>query len=231
MRRIGVLTSGGDAPGMNAAVRAVLRVGLERGLEVCGIAEGYEGLIGGGAMIAPMAWRDGGGILQAGGTVLGTARSQAFRTTEGRRQAVRNILRLGLDALVVIGGDGSLSGAQTLYDEWPMHVATLADSGVAEAREWGERRFQVVGLPGSIDNDLYGTDMAIGADTALNTVVRNIDQLGSTANAHQRTFVVEVMGRNCGYLALMSALATGGDWVLHPEEELSPRWHNDMVAA
>jgi len=231
MRRIGVLTSGGDAPGMNAAVRAVVRVGLHRGIEVFGIAEGYEGLIQGGEMIRSLAWRDGGGILQAGGTVLGTARSQDFRSPQGRREAVRTILRLGLGGLVVIGGDGSLSGAQLLYDEWPSHVAALAEAGVAEARDHGAGRLRVVGLPGSIDNDLYGTDMAIGSDTALNTVVRNIDQIVSTANAHQRTFVIEVMGRNCGYLALMSAIATGGDWVLLPEEELAPRWHNDMIAA
>jgi 6-phosphofructokinase 1 len=231
MRRIGVLTSGGDAPGMNAAVRAIVRCGLQRGLEVFGIAEGYEGLIQGGEMIRPLGWRDVGGILQAGGTILGTARSRAFRTPEGRREAARTILRRGLDGLVVIGGDGSLSGAQAFHDEWPAHVAALAEAGVAEARDRATGQLRVVGLPGSIDNDLYGTDMAIGSDTALNTVVRNIDQLVSTANAHQRTFVVEVMGRHCGYLALMGAIATGGDWVLLPEEELAPRWHNDMVAA
>lgn len=231
MRRIGVLTSGGDAPGMNAAVRAVLRVGLHRGMEVFGVREGYEGLIQGGAMIRSLAWRDGGGILHAGGTFLGTARSQGFRTAEGRRRAVGHLLDYGIEGLVVIGGDGSLSGAQILSDEWAGHVAALAEGGHSEARAWGTRPFHVVGLPGSIDNDLYGTDMAIGADSALNTAVRNIDQLVSTANAHQRTFVIEVMGRNCGYLALMSAIATGGDWVLLPEEEMAPRWHNEMAAA
>lgn len=231
MQRIGVLTSGGDAPGMNAAARAVVRVALDLGIEVCGIYEGYEGLIAGGDMVRPLGWTDVGGILQAGGTVLGTARSQAMRTPEGRRQAVRHLLDYGIEGLVVIGGDGSLSGAQVLYDEWPEHVAALAAAGHDAARAWGERRFHVVGLPGSIDNDLYGTDMSIGADTALHTVVRNLDQLVSTASAHQRTFVVEVMGRNCGYLALMSALATGGEWVLIPEEEMAPRWHNQMAEA
>jgi 6-phosphofructokinase 1 len=231
MRRIGILTSGGDAPGMNAAVSAVLRVGLHRGMEVFGIAEGYEGLIQGGAMIRPLAWRDADDIVQTGGTVLGTARSPAFRTPEGRRRAVRTLLGFGIEGLVVIGGDGSLTGAQILCDEWAGHVAALAEAGMAEATAWDERPFHVVGLPGSIDNDLYGTDIAIGADTALNTVVRNLDQLVSTANAHQRTFVIEVMGRNCGHLALMSAIATGGDWVLLPEEELAARWHGEMVAA
>lgn len=229
MRRIGVLTSGGDAPGMNAALRAVVRCGLDRGMEVYGVYEGYEGLIRGGEMLRPLSWGDVGGILQAGGTILGTARSQAFRTAEGRRAAVQHLLECGIEGLVVIGGDGSLSGAQVLHDEWPAHVDALARAGLAEAREWGERRFHVVGLPGSIDNDLHGTDMSIGADSALHTVVRNLDQLVSTANAHQRTFVVEVMGRNCGYLALMSAIATGGDWVLIPEEEMEPRWHHKMA--
>ncbi|MGN6757631.1 MAG: 6-phosphofructokinase [Thermomicrobiales bacterium] len=229
MERIAVLTSGGDAPGMNAAVRAVLRVGLDLGMEVYGVREGYEGLIQGGAMIRALGWLDGGGIMQAGGTILGTARSQRFRTPEGRREAVRHLLACGIEGLVVIGGDGSLSGAQLLYDEWPAHVAALAHDGLPEAAAWGERRFHVVGLPGSIDNDLYGTDMSIGADTALNTVVRNLDQLVSTADAHQRTFVVEVMGRNCGYLALMGALATGSEWVILPEEEMEPRWHTRMI--
>ena len=231
MKRIAMLTSGGDAPGMNAAVRAVLRVGLDRGLEVFGVEEGYEGLLRGGAMIRPLTWIDGSGILQAGGTVLGTARSAAFRTADGRRKAVRHLLELGIDGLVVIGGDGSLSGAQVLYDEWPGHIAALASENIEAAQEWGERRFHVVGLPGSIDNDLYGTDMSIGADSALNTAVRAVDQLVSTANAHQRTFVVEVMGRNCGYLALMTAIATAGDWVLIPEQQLESRWHQQMIDA
>src|SRR5215210_8678945 len=231
MQRIGVLTSGGDAPGMNAAIRAVVRVALDRGIAVEGVCEGYEGLLRGGDMIRPLGWTDVGGILQAGGTILGTARSPGFRTPEGRRHAVRHLLERGIEGLVVIGGDGSLSGAQVLYAEWPAHVAALAEGGMEEARTWGARRFHVVGLPGSIDNDLHGTDMAIGADTALHTIIRNLDQLVSTASAHQRTFVVEVMGRNCGYLALMGAIATGSQWVLLPEEELAPRWHVQMVEA
>lgn len=229
MRRIGVLTSGGDSPGMNAAIRAVTRVALDLGVEVIGVREGYEGLLQGGPMLAPLSWLDVSGILQQGGTVLGTARSQEFRTPAGRAEAVRHLVEQGIEGLVVIGGDGSLSGAQVLYDEFPTHLRTLAEAGNEPAVAWGNRRFHVVGLPGSIDNDLYGTDMSIGADTALHTVVRNLDQLVSTASAHQRTFVIEVMGRNCGYLALMSAIATGGDWVMIPEEELEPRWHQRMA--
>lgn len=229
MKRIGVLTSGGDSPGMNAAIRAVVRVGLDLGADVVGVREGYEGLLQGGAMIAPLSWLGVSGILQQGGTILGTARSQAFRTPEGRAKAVRNLVDHGIEGLVVIGGDGSLSGAHVLYDEFPTHLATLAAAGHEPALAWGSRRFHIVGLPGSIDNDLYGTDMSIGADTALQTVVRSLDQLVSTASAHQRTFVIEVMGRNCGYLALMSAIATGGDWVMIPEEELEPRWHQRMA--
>lgn len=229
MRRIGVLTSGGDSPGMNAAIRAVVRVALDMGAEVFGIREGYEGLLQGDGMIAPLSWYDVSGILQQGGTILGTARSQDFRTADGRERAVRHILELGIDGLVVIGGDGSLSGAQILYDEFPAHVSALTAREHRAALAWGTRPFHVVGLPGSIDNDLFGTDMSIGADTALHTVVRSLDQLVSTASAHQRTFVIEVMGRNCGYLALMSAIATGGDWVMIPEEELEPRWHQRMA--
>lgn len=222
MEQIAILTSGGDAPGMNAAVRAALRVGLERGLEVFGVDEGYEGLIQGGAMLRPLTWADGGGILQAGGAILGTARSTAFRTPEGRRKAARNLIERGIDGLLVIGGDGSLSGAQILYEEWAGHVASLAAEGLEPAQAWGDRRFHVVGLPGSIDNDLYGTDMSIGADTALNTAVRAVDQLVSTANAHQRTFVIEIMGADCGYLALMTAIATTSNWCSSPSRNCNP---------
>ena len=208
--RIGIITSGGDAPGMNAAIRAITRCALDAGLEVVGIHEGWQGVVDGGETFEPYNWRSVGGILQVGGTVLGTARSEAFRTLAGRRQAARNLVTHGIDGLVVIGGDGSLTGALLLHQEWADHLRALAADGQIPAEKAENiQPFRIVGLPGSIDNDQFGTDMSIGADTALNTIVEAVDKLKSTADSHQRTFVVEVMGRRCGYLALMGAVATG----------------------
>jgi 6-phosphofructokinase 1 len=232
IERIGVLTSGGDSQGMNAAIRAVVRGGITRGLEVFGIYDGWEGAVQGGAKIQPLVWSDAGGILQRGGTILGTARSAAFRTREGRKQAAFNLYQHRIGGLVVIGGDGSLTGAMVLTHEWPELLQELVAEGRIDLPDdRGVAAMRVVGLPGSIDNDIYGTDISIGADTALQTIVRAVDQLGSTAASHQRTFIVEVMGRNSGYLALSSALASGGHWVLIPEEEMDPRWHQKMVNA
>ncbi len=215
---IGVLTSGGDAPGMNAALRAVARTALNCGVAVYAIYEGYQGMVDGGDRIRSMSWDDVGGIMHRGGTVIGTARCAAFRTRAGRLQAARNLLAHGIDRLVIIGGDGSLTGANVFRQEWPSLLAELVTSGVV-AREVAERHpyLSIVGLVGSIDNDFYGTDMTIGADTALRRITTALDQLSSTGASHQRTFVVEVMGRNCGYLALMAAIAGGADWVLIPE--------------
>jgi 6-phosphofructokinase 1 len=230
--RIGIITSGGDAPGMNASIRAVTRCALDRGIEVTGIHEGWQGVVEGGDRFEPFNWRSVGGILQLGGTILGTARSEAFRTVVGRRQAAHNLVQAGIDGMVVIGGDGSLTGALILYQEWPEHMRALAQEGrIPAERAESPGILRIAGLPGSIDNDQYGTDISIGADTALNTIIENIDKLNSTADSHQRTFVVEVMGRQCGYLALMSAVATGSDWVLIPEQEMDPRWHHTMVEA
>ncbi len=228
---IGVMTSGGDSPGMNAAVRAVVRRALDRGVKVLGIYDGYEGLVNGGDHIRPLHWDDVGGILQKGGTFLGTARSEHFRTRDGRRQAVLNLLTAGIEALVVIGGDGSLKGAHVLASEWAEHAVAIGDTHSGPRNENTPQSLQVIGLPGSIDNDLHGTDMSIGTDTALNHIVRAIDNLASTAASHQRTFIVETMGRHCGYLALASCLAGGASWVLVPEEELELRWHQKMVAS
>jgi 6-phosphofructokinase 1 len=216
--RIGVLTSGGDAPGMNAAVRAVVRTTLDRGADVYAIYEGYRGMVEGGERIRKMTWDSVGGILQRGGTVIGSARCAEFRTREGRRQAARNLLEREIDRLVVIGGDGSLTGANIFRQEWPELLAELVQRGEI-LREVADRHpnLVIVGLVGSIDNDMYGTDMTIGADTALHRITEAVDAIQSTAASHQRTFVVEVMGRGCGYLALMSAISTGADWVLIPE--------------
>jgi 6-phosphofructokinase 1 len=230
-KRIGVMTSGGDAPGMNAAVRAVVRAGINQGADIFAIYEGYQGMIDGGDRIRPMKWEDVGGILHRGGTIIGTARCQVFRTREGRRLAVKNLLAHGIDGLVVIGGDGSLTGAELLQREWSEHVAELYDEGEISA-EMAERHSYVslAGLVGSIDNDMYGTDMTIGADTALHRITDAVDALTSTAASHQRAFVVEVMGRRCGYLAVMSAIATGAEWVLIPESPPAVEdWESKMV--
>jgi 6-phosphofructokinase 1 len=227
---IGIITSGGDSPGMNAALRAVTRCALDRGIEVYGIHEGWQGVVDGGDKFQALNWRSVGNILHFGGTMLGTARSDDFRKPEGRRVAARNLVEHGIGGLVVIGGDGSLTGALALYREWPEHVKALAAEGsIPQEKAESIQPFRIVGLPGSIDNDQFGTDMSIGADTALNTIVDAVDKLASTADSHQRTFVVEVMGRRCGYLALMAAMATNADWVLIPEEELDMRWHFRMV--
>ncbi len=232
IRTLAVMTSGGDAPGMNAAIRAIVRRGLDYGLKVYGVYNGYEGLVEGGDGIRLLSWKDGGGILQRGGTFLGTARSERFKTREGRQQAVLHLLQNGVDALIVIGGDGSLMGAHVLATEWLDHVSDLRERHPELGLEGDAvSPLHVIGLPGSIDNDLYGTDMSIGADTALNHIISAMDDLSSTAASHQRTFIVETMGRHCGYLALMASLAGGASWVLVPEEELVLRWHQKMIEA
>lgn len=228
-KRIGVLTSGGDAPGMNAAIRAVIRTALNEGAEAYAIYEGYQGLIQGGSYIRKMDWDDVGGILTKGGTLIGTARSLEFRSREGRLRAARNLLEHGIDNLVVIGGDGSLTGANTFRQEWPSLLSELVEHGsITQEIADAHSRLTIVGLVGSIDNDMYGTDMTIGADTALHRITEAIDAISSTAASHQRSFVVEVMGRNCGYLALMSALATSADWVFIPEHPPDENWEQVM---
>jgi 6-phosphofructokinase 1 len=217
-KRIALLTSGGDAQGMNAAVRAVVRTALDQGGEVYAIYEGYQGMVEGGERIHKMDWDAVGGILQLGGTVIGTARCPAFLTREGRRMAALNLIQLGVDGLIIVGGDGSLTGANVFRQEWPSLVTELLESGQIDPDTAAQYpNLSIVGLVGSIDNDFYGTDMTIGADSALHRITEAVDAITSTAASHQRTFVVKVMGRNCGYLALMSALATGADWVLIPE--------------
>lgn len=217
-RSVGVLTSGGDAPGMNAAVRAVVRAVLDRGVPVYAIYEGYQGMVEGGERIRAMQWNDVGGIMHCGGTVIGSARCPAFRERAGRLQAARNLLQREIDRLVVIGGDGSLTGANLFRQEWPDLVGELVTQGeILPVQAEAHGNLTIVGLVGSIDNDMFGTDMTIGADTALHRITQAIDAITSTAASHQRTFVVEVMGRNCGYLALMGGLATAADWILIPE--------------
>ncbi len=215
---IGVMTSGGDAPGMNAAVRAVVKTACKSGIDVFAIYQGYKGMVEGGDMIKKMTSDDVGGILHKGGTAIGTARCHRFREREGRLTAAKNLIERKIDNLVIIGGDGSLTGANLFREEWPELVKELVERNAISADQANEHpQLKIVGLVGSIDNDLSGTDMTIGADTALRRIIDAIDAISSTAASHERTFVVEVMGRNCGYLALFSALATGADYVLIPE--------------
>jgi 6-phosphofructokinase 1 len=198
MKRIAVLTSGGDAPGMNAAVRAITRCGIDLGWEIFGVRRGYAGLLAG--CFEPLTVRSVAGIIQRGGTVLGCARCLEFKTDESRRLALRELRRYDIEALVVIGGNGSQTGA-----------SHLADLG-----------FSVVGVASTIDNDLAGSDVTIGVDTALNIALEAIDRLTTTAESHQRAFLVEVMGRGSGYLALMTGIAGGAEVIVIPEIETSP---------
>lgn len=230
---VAVLTSGGDASGMNAAVRAVVRTCLHRGVTPYLVMEGYEGLVGGGDLIREAHSYDVGGIMHRGGTVIGSARSEAFRTRDGRRRAAGNLVSRGVEALVVIGGDGSLTGANIFRQEWPELLDELVDEGTID-RETAEAHpvLRLAGLVGSIDNDMFGTDMTIGADTALHRITEAMDALHSTAASHQRSFVVEVMGRRCGYLALMGALSAGANWVLIPEQPADAQtWEQRMCDA
>lgn len=194
IKNIGVLTSGGDSPGMNAGIRAVIRTGIYHGLNMYGVRRGYDGLVN--KEIDAMDAKSVANIIQRGGTVLKTARSDEFRTYEGRKKAYENLKEFGIDALVVIGGDGTFTGASKFIEEFDIPI---------------------IGMPGTIDNDLAGTDFTIGYDTAINTVVDAVDKIRDTAESHDRVFVVEVMGRDSGLIALRSGISTGAEAVLIPE--------------
>lgn len=230
-RKLAVLTSGGDASGMNAAVRSIVRTALAHNLEVYAVYEGYQGLVDGGDRIKKMDWGSVGGILQRGGTIIGTARCEAFRVREGRLMAALNLVKNGIDNLIVIGGDGSLTGANIFRQEWPELIQELVQRGDINEQDANTYPYlMIAGLVGSIDNDMFGTDMTIGADSALHRITEAVDAISSTAASHQRTFVVKVMGRNCGYLALMGAIATGADWVLIPENPPNiENWEKSLV--
>lgn len=227
--RLGVLTSGGDAQGMNAAVRSVVRAALAAGAEPFAIMEGWDGAVSGGEAIKKMEWSSVSSILNKGGTVIGTARSAEFREYAGRHRAAKNLLDKRIDGIIVIGGDGSLTGADVFRREWAQHVAELVEEGEITPEVAADYpALTLVGLVGSIDNDLVGTDMTIGTDTALTRIIDAMDMLASTAASHQRTFIVEVMGRHCGYLPLMSAVAGGADFVFTPEDPAGSNWREDM---
>jgi 6-phosphofructokinase 1 len=196
IKKIGVLTSGGDAPGMNAAIRAVVRTGIFHGFEVYGIRRGYMGMIEGD--IIPLLSQSVSGIIQRGGTILQTARCKDFFNFEGRKKAYDQLVKFGIQAVIVIGGDGSFTGASIMSREFDIPF---------------------IGIPGTIDNDLFGTDCTIGYDTALNTVVEAVDKIRDTASSHNRIFFVEVMGKEAGFVALRSGIACGAEGILVPEEK------------
>ncbi|ELK08112.1 ATP-dependent 6-phosphofructokinase, platelet type isoform X3 [Pteropus alecto] len=228
-KAIGVLTSGGDAQGMNAAVRAVVRMGIYVGAKVYFIYEGYQGMVDGGSNIVEADWESVSSILQVGGTIIGSARCKAFRTREGRLSAACNLVQCGITNLCVIGGDGSLTGANIFREEWSGLLEELARNGKIDKGEVEKyAHLNVVGMVGSIDNDFCGTDMTIGTDSALHRIIEVVDAIMTTAQSHQRTFVLEVMGRHCGYLALVSALACGADWVFIPESPPEEGWQETM---
>lgn len=198
MKRVSVLTSGGDAPGMNAALRAVVRAGIDRGWHIFGVRCGYSGLISGN--FVPLGLRDVGGVIQQGGTILGSSRCEEFKTKAGREKALIALEHQGIHGLIIIGGDGSQTGAY--------HLSATG--------------FPVVGIASTIDNDLYGSEISIGVDTALNVALEAIDRLKVTASSHGRAFLIEVMGRNCGYLALVAGITGGAEVIVIPEVEISP---------
>ncbi len=209
-RAMAVLTSGGDSPGMNSALRAVVRVGIYYSMKPYAVYEGYQGLVEGGDKLKEITWNDVSGIHCKGGTIIGTARCKEFRTSEGRMKACENMVTRGINNLVVIGGDGSLTGANLFKEEWKGHVERLLKDGAITPKQAAACGYlNIVGLVGSIDNDMCGTDMTIGADTCLHRILEALDCLTSTAASHQRSFVLEVMGRHCGYLAQMTAIAGG----------------------
>lgn len=230
-KRIGVMTSGGDAPGMNAAVRAVVRMSIAKGCQTYAIYEGYEGLVAGGKLIKRMMWEDVRGYLSEGGTLIGTARSMTFRERAGRLKAAKNLVLNGIDALVICGGDGSLTGADLFRSEWAGLVDELLTKGeLSKEQAQPYRHLNIVGLVGSIDNDLTGTDATIGCYSSLTRICQAVDFIDATAQSHSRAFVVEVMGRHCGWLALMSAVSTGADFVFMPEKPPSKGWEQEMCA-
>lgn len=226
---IAVFTSGGDSQGMNAAVRAVVRMGIYLGCKVFFIKEGYQGMVDGGPNIAEANWSSVSSIIHKGGTVIGSARCSDFRERAGRLKAAKNLVEKGITNLVVIGGDGSLTGANCFKQEWPSLLDTLLGNGqITKEQREKYTHIHIAGLVGSIDNDFCGTDMTIGTDSALHRIIEAIDAIVSTAYSHQRTFIMEVMGRHCGYLALVAALTSEADYVFIPEWPPERDWATKM---
>ena len=228
-KRIAVMTSGGDSPGMNGCVRAVVRMSIHQGCEAYCIKEGYEGLVNGGDLIQPTRWEDVRGLLSEGGTSIGTARCKEFTERPGRLKAAKNMIANGINALVICGGDGSLTGADKFRGEWPGLLEDLVKSG--EITKEQQKEFQylnIVGTVGSIDNDFADTDATIGCYSSLARICEAVDSIDATASSHQRAFVIEVMGRHCGWLALMAGVSTGADFIFIPENPPAHDWEEQM---
>ncbi|KAI1178968.1 phosphofructokinase-domain-containing protein [Nemania sp. FL0916] len=229
-KNIAVMTSGGDSPGMNAVVRAVVRTAIHMDCNAYCVYEGYEGLVRGGDYIKQVGWEDVRGYLSEGGTLIGTARCMAFFEREGRLQAAKNMVLNGIDALIICGGDGSLTGADRFRAEWPSLLEELVSKGGLDQKQVDPyKHLNIVGLVGSIDNDLSGTDATIGAYSALSRICEMVDYIEATASSHSRAFVIEVMGRHCGWLALMAAVATGADFLFIPEKPREDNWREEMA--
>ncbi|KAM0521713.1 hypothetical protein ACHAPE_002273 [Trichoderma viride] len=228
-KKIAVMTSGGDSPGMNAVVRAVVRMTIHMGCDAFCVYEGYEGLVQGGDLIKKMGWDDVRGFLSEGGTLIGTARCMAFYERPGRLTAAKNMVLNGIDALIICGGDGSLTGADKFRAEWPSLIDELVSNNELTAEQVAPyKHLNIVGLVGSIDNDLSGTDATIGCYSALSRICEMVDYIEATASSHSRAFVIEVMGRHCGWLALLAGVATGADFVFIPERPRDHDWREDM---
>ncbi|XP_043200874.1 ATP-dependent 6-phosphofructokinase-like isoform X4 [Amphibalanus amphitrite] len=226
---IAIFTSGGDSQGMNAAVRAAVRMGLYVGARMYFIREGYQGMVDGGDNIVEAEWSSVSGIIHKGGTVIGSARCKDFRERAGRLKAAKNLVERGITNLVVIGGDGSLTGANCFRQEWSSLLAELASTGQISADDQQKyAHLNIVGMVGSIDNDFCGTDMTIGTDSALHRIIEACDAISATAYSHQRCFIMEVMGRHCGYLALTASLAVEADFVFLPEWPAELDWTQTM---
>lgn len=228
-KKIAIMTSGGDSPGMNGVVRAVVRMAIHKGCDAYCIYEGYEGLVQGGDLIRKMEWHDVRGWLSEGGTLIGTARCMAFYERPGRMTAAKNMVLNGIDALIICGGDGSLTGADKFRAEWPSLLEELVARGELSVEQVAPyKHLNIVGLVGSIDNDLSGTDATIGCYSALARICEMVDYIEATASSHSRAFVIEVMGRHCGWLALMAGVATGADFVFIPERPRDHDWKEEM---
>lgn len=229
-KKIAVMTSGGDSQGMTGVVRAVVRMAIHMGCDAFCVYEGYEGLVQGGDLIRKMEWHDVRGWLSEGGTLIGTARCMAFFERAGRLTAAKNMVLNGIDALIICGGDGSLTGADKFRAEWPSLIEELVSTGqLTNDQVAPYRHLNIVGLVGSIDNDLSGTDATIGCYSALSRICEMVDYIEATASSHSRAFVIEVMGRHCGWLALMAGVATGADFVFIPERPRDHDWKEEMV--
>lgn len=223
------MTSGGDSPGMNAVVRAVVRMAYHMDCDPYCVYEGYEGLVQGGSFIRQMNWHDVRGWLSEGGTLIGTARCMAFYERPGRLKAAKNMVLNGIDALIICGGDGSLTGADKFRAEWPSLLEELVENKELEQKQVEPyQHLNIVGLVGSIDNDMSGTDATIGCFSALARICEMVDYIEATASSHSRAFVIEVMGRHCGWLALMAGVATGADFVFIPEKPWGDNWQKEM---